>query len=141
MKKISLVLSTSILLAVSLTGCASESSNQPSPSPTATTAGPVEPLGPAQSIPSGAVLATPTAVATAPSKAEQVTVKAEQDKAKSDQLETLAKAADEKLAKAPAGSADAARAAEEAQALNQSAVAARIVADHAAAEAEAAKTK
>lgn len=149
MKKATLIISTSILLAIGLTGCA-ESSNKTTPtqsessspmtSPTGSASpaplSPVGPVAPSQPEPSGTLITTPQAAApTPPSKSEQVTAKAVADKTVADELTALAKAAEERLAKVPVGSADAARAAEEAQSLNQSAEKARATAEKSAAEA------
>lgn len=146
MKKTKLAISTAIFLAVSLTGC-SESSNRtsltPAPTPTVSSTGyafttpsaSVGPLQPAQPDPSVTFLITPEATApTPPSKSEQIAAKAKTDIAKADELATLAKDAEERLTKIPAGTADAARAAEEAQSLKQSAETARKEAEKSAKE-------
>lgn len=133
MKKTNLVISVSILLAIGLTGC---SESAPSPTVSATGSAPATPFGPPQSDPASTIIATTESTAPMPpSKAEQATAKAVADKAKIEELTTLAKEAEERLAKAPAGSDDAARAAEEAQALKQSVETAKITAEKSAAEA------
>lgn len=139
MKKTNIIISASILLAFGLTGC-SESVSSPTPTVSSNGSAPATPFGPPQSDPASTILATPEATApTPPSKAEQATAKAIADKAKIEELTTLAKEAEERLAKAPADSDDAARAAEEAQALKQSVETAKAAAEKSALE--AAKTK
>lgn len=146
MKKIKLAISTATFLAISLTGCSGSSDRAnltPAPTPTVSSTGSaftspsasVGPFQPAQPDPSVTLLITPEVTAPTPSsKSEQAAVKAKTDKTKADELATLAKDAEERLTKIPAGTADAARAAEEAQSLKQSAETARKEAERSAKE-------
>lgn len=137
MKKTNLIISASILLAIGLTGC---SESTPSPTVSSNASAPATPFGPPPSDPTSTILTTPEASPpSGPSKAEQATANAVADKAKVEELTILAKEAEERLTKAPADSDDAARAAEEVQALKQSVETAKVAAEKSAAE--AAKTK
>jgi PBP1b-binding outer membrane lipoprotein LpoB len=128
-------LAIAIFLAIGLTGCSGSSSDRtnltPAPTPTVSSTGsafndPSASQEPLQPNPSATLLVTSEPNApTPPSRSEQAIVKAKTDKIKADELATLAKEAEERLTKIPAGTADAARAAEEAQSLKQSAETAR----------------